>query len=338
MSDTDAFKELLQSPIEPKRERRARPDPEDRSQTNWWPLVAGLVLGGLIVTAGYLAAGEGEEASAPQATTTSTAAPVAVPPTEIDPFPPGYTAVNDRTAVRVERVLIRPEEAIVSMTVAVRRGLDADATAGFWGGTWELLTIDGGAVQSSTEAFDPLARGAFSVTFPGSFAEPDIAGIRLTGEALRNTATLETEIEGEPLPFGEPATARFELDGNVGLIIDTIDLRLEGGVIEWHLEGDATVRGSVLPTVSVWTGTTPSGFPGTMPVRHFSSIASVFGSTVPAPFPVQADTLQLDPPLVNDPGEIVRVRIDWAVTWFSYVDTDVEISVGDAAVVVVDAG
>ncbi len=338
MSDGDAFKELLQSPVEPKRERRTHPDPDGRPPGTVWAALAGLLVGGLVVLAGYWLADGGDATAMPEVTTTTSTEPVVAPPADIDAFPPGYVAVNDRSAVRVERVLLRPDEAIVSMTVAVRRGLDPEATAGFWGGTWELLTGDGVAIPSEAEAFDPLAKGAFSVRFPGSFTANDLEGIRLTGEALRTTMALETSMADQPLPFAEPESDRFDLDGSVDLVIDTIDLQLEGGLIEWRFEGDDRVRGSVLPTVSLWTPTTPSGFPGVMPVRHFSTIASVFGTTVPAPFPLRGDMLVLDPTEISEPGSINRIEIDWAVTWFNYIDADVEIALGDAPVVVVDSG
>ncbi|NNF69560.1 MAG: hypothetical protein HKN01_07285, partial [Acidimicrobiia bacterium] len=230
MSD-DAFRELLRSPLEePRKSARGSRRPPRRSDgpgpgSSWVPALLAMVIGGALVLGGWLVAG-GTDAEQAATTTTSTTAPPRAVAGSV--FPATYVPINDRLAVRAERILQREDVTYVSFSTVVAAGLEPDETAGIVGGLWELITRDGSAVASIEDFFDPLARGTFTVAFPGVDAT-SIEAVRLVGNAVRTSNGFETEYTFDPgLPFTSETPTVLGLEEGLELSIDSFELAESG--------------------------------------------------------------------------------------------------------------
>ncbi|MBT8207502.1 MAG: hypothetical protein HKN07_11715 [Acidimicrobiia bacterium] len=328
--ENSGFSELLKTPLEkPKR-------PGDRSRREQAPslpvaaVIGGLVIGAGIVLAGFTVARSSEEpvtaptvATSIQQTTTTTAAPTTVAPTS--GLPTGFVALNDRVGVRPVRILHRGSEVFVSFVTAVLTGLDPEETSGFNGGKWQLLLDDETTVENDQEFFDALARGSFTV----KFTVPDgvsPTGVRLAGEALRNSTAFQSEVSVEGLPATLPRE-EFAVDGDVTLVIDEMEIREDGGLINWQLEGNSDVTASVQPMII--SHNSNQSFPTVLPVRSFSSTFDFFSPIFDVPPTSRSDTLELEPPPLADVSVVERLEIEWFVSWVVYLPANVEIPLED---------
>ena len=331
MSDEGSgFSELLRTPLE--KPGRAGPDRPRRKEGSFLPVavvLGGLVLGAGIVLAGFTVARSNEEltVTATVATTvlqtTTTVVPTTAAPTA--GFPEGFFALNERVGARPVRILHRGSEVFVSFVTAVLAGLDPDETSGFNGGKWQLILDDGTTVENDQEFFDALARGSFTV----KFTVPDgvtPTGIRLAGEAVRNSTTFQTEVPVDGLPATLPSED-FAVDGDVTLVIDEIEIREDGGTIAWQLEGNSDVTASVQPIIV--SHNSNQSFPTVLPVRSFSSTFDFFSPIFDVPPTSRSDTLELEPPPLADVSVVERLDIEWFVSWVVYLPANVEIPLED---------
>jgi hypothetical protein len=131
-----------------------------------WAMVVGIVAGAAAVVAGFwvVRSTEGADVVAASPSTTTTTEAVAAP--EEMAFPPGYVPVTDLVAVRPAAGVEADDTLIITMTTAVRRGLDPAHTTPFQSGRWTLETTGGYTLESGGTAFDPPVPGTFSVLFP----------------------------------------------------------------------------------------------------------------------------------------------------------------------------
>lgn len=340
MTDNDSFSELLRTPVEQKgrasktpRRKKDGSESPGGSVIAIAPVVTGLLIGAAIVFGGYLLSGSGNGDTPPIQTTVAGTAPA--PPStttatiEATAFPTGFTSVNPQVAVRPIRLMQRGQDLYISFATAVLQGLDPEASSGFDGGQWELELQDGSRVTATDEFFDVLTAGAFTV----QFALPDGAvpkQVHLIGEALRSAIAFETDVPVEGIPTSLPQQT-FPLDGDVSLVIESVDILPEGGAITWRLEGNPGVGASVEPSILIYGE--DSNFPSVVRVHGLSNILNVFAGFFDPPRTTSGGTIELDQPEVANPEEILRVEITWNVSWVIYLPTSVAIPVSDLTVV-----
>lgn len=338
MSD-DAFKELMKSPLEEPRRRRR--DSRKRAAEprrggsgggggSWVPALVGMVVGAIVVLAGYLVAGTDDPADEAAGVTTTITTTTTLAASNLG-FPAGYTVVNERIAVRPERILQREATTYVSFSSVVAAGLDPDETAGLVGGLWELELRDGSTVTSEEDFFDPLARGTFTVAFP-AVDTAAITGVRLVGEALRTTNGFTSEYAFDPpLPFAADQVDVFLLEDSLELQVDSFELSADGGRIEWHLEGSPDVVASVDLYVETEDGS--GRVPGdTLFESQSSGFRRNFGTTI-APEPAaRSGVIGLEPMDFGNPESTYAARGYWTISWISYLPTDVLVPIEDVPV------
>ncbi|NNC73952.1 MAG: hypothetical protein HKN93_00435 [Acidimicrobiia bacterium] len=334
MSD-DAFKELLRSPLEEPRKsaresRRAsrRPSGDGGGDgSSWVPVLLAMVIGGVLVIAGWLAAGSDDDDATAETTTTTTTLAAATGSV----FPATYTAIDDRLAVRAERILQRGDLTYVSFSTVVAAGLEPDETAGIVGGLWELVLRDGTTVASIEDFFDPLARGTFSVAFPGVDATA-LDRVQLVGNAIRTSNGFETRHDFDAgLPFTADDPTDLGLEEGLTLTIDSFDLAESGSRITWHLEGAPEVTASVSAFVETLDGS--GRIPGdTLFESQASGFRRNFGTTIAPPPARREGEIGLQPMILGNPATTYSATAFWTVTWVTYVDTSVDVPLEDVPV------
>lgn len=258
----DPLRELLSSPLEasPRRVRAATGTVTPTTVTGaspggWW-LAASVLVGGLLTLGGYLvAADDPAPTTTTLAPTTTTTTAVATGPI----LPEGYLAVDERIGMRVERVLVRPEEVLVTVSSVVPAGLAPTETSGFPGGRWDLVLADGRRITSTDEGSDGLAQGFVSVRFPVTGLDVgEIVGVELTGLGHRLSQVVSATVDGVVLPPDGAevevplATTEFPLDDGVVLHIDRFAVSTTTGVLDWSLGGDdPDAVGSIAPQLAL---------------------------------------------------------------------------------------
>lgn len=242
----DRFQELLRSPL----------DEPDAGFRAWWPLLAGIALGGLLFLVGYMVAGSGEAEAVASATTSTTIEDVSttttVPPAD---FPPGYTAISDLVAVKPQYAVDTGGTLQVAMTTATLRGIDPSNSTPFEGGLWELDTADGTTLEGRGTAIDFNVPGAFSVIFSYEGDEPPVPDeLRLVSgfTVLDDFDELAFEFSGFPFELrGEEVLAVPPGDA---LVIDELVLGEDGATVAWSTRTGTPVNVSL----TLYT-TEPSG-------------------------------------------------------------------------------
>ncbi len=225
MTDTSDLADILHSPLD-------EPEPP----WNWWPLLAGMVAGALIVFAGYRIADSGSEETVapPVPATTVTEAPPDEPafrePAEM-PFPPGYVALTDTEAARPVYGIVVGDDLVIAVVTVGRRGFEGGAP--YEGGEWVLEPVDGEAVRSSNVVFDAFLPGAFSVAFPDPGDDVELASLRLVQRWQRDDRNGDATVPIASLD--EPVAIAL---GN-GVTLTLSELVLEGstGELVWELTG-----------------------------------------------------------------------------------------------------
>ncbi|MDX1450785.1 MAG: hypothetical protein R3246_17175, partial [Acidimicrobiia bacterium] len=218
----DRIRELMESPLAAGGKRRmtepdeATPPPGRESGLGPW-IVAAVLVGGALAYIGYLVAGGDDEpaptsAAAPTTTiapTTTTAPPGALPP--------GYTQAG-LYGIRVERILVRSDAVLVTVSSVVPNSLDGALSSPFEGGRWALELADGTVLESTAQAVDATVPGFVTVRFPmddrPTPAGEDIVGFRMTGTGLRTFTGFDTSAEFQLVPDQEttaPLTGSLDL-------------------------------------------------------------------------------------------------------------------------------
>lgn len=256
MSD-DPLRELLSSPLDPGRTRSkeggeqhtaARPTGTASRGNGPW-LVAAILTGAIVVVAGYLIARD------ERSTTTTTVATMTTTTTALVPvgvLPDGYTAVDDRYGMKVERVLVRPDAVFVSMSSVVPNSLAPGVSSGYGGGVWSLELAGGRQIPSIGESTNVEAPGFVSVQFPpGDYTAEDMVGVVLRGVAHRDSQQITVQ---SAKPFSLPAdgtTLTVPLSGNrtnldAGVDIEFSDLTISTTIATatWALTGSNTEAGA----------------------------------------------------------------------------------------------
>ncbi|MBN2112820.1 MAG: hypothetical protein JW785_01695 [Acidimicrobiia bacterium] len=307
-----ALAELLRSPLdEAARDREGVP--RGRALSAALFLAAALAGTGFTVL-GYRLAASNEGGAAASAPTTAATATTAAGPV----LPAGYQPLGEGYGARVERILLRPDAAFVSLTFSVDAEHDPTETLGHQGGQWLLEFPDGTTLQSSAVVFDPVARAAATIAFPPFDSDPASATLRLVSVEEIHTAEFSAAGAGsEPaLPEDggmsltlEPAT--FALEGGGTLRLGALTLERGAGALEWTVEGGGG-KAYVNPTVTL-EGTTEVAL-----ILHdpFFDLRSRALSDPPPPLAAagRAELIPLNP-TVTDPGGLFRVTLRFEATW-----------------------
>ncbi|MDX1449580.1 MAG: hypothetical protein R3246_11020 [Acidimicrobiia bacterium] len=333
----DRIRELMTSPLAEGGTRRLRhSDDEDPPRTSGsglgpW-IVAAVLAGGALAYLGYLAAGGGDE---PAPTSVATPTTTAAPTTTIAPagaLPPGYTQAG-LYGVRVERILLRTDTILVTVSSVVPNTLDGAVSSPFEGGRWALELADGSILESTAQAVDATVPGFVTVRFPmdggPTPAAEDIVGFRLTGTGLRTFAGLDATAELQLVPDQEataPLTGSFALDQGVTLELSPLTATFDGFQFEWALGGTAEAVGVLHPTLEVSVGestilTGPEGQGGGF--GFFSGFTSTPATSSGQFTFIGVEELGMATPA--DGEVIVSIRLDLGVSWTVFEPTDVEL-------------
>jgi hypothetical protein len=295
----------------------------DRRLPALWTALVGVVVGGLLVLGGYVVAGDGDADVGAVATTTSAPAPVT---TSAAGFPAGYSPLNERIAVRPERVLFRDDTVFVSLSQAVLTGLDATETAGVGAGDWELIAA-GTTYPMLTELRNVNAPGTLTVAFaaPG-VAAGDLEALRLVGEGSFLGTADEAIFDVGGLPFdGPPGPWVIDLEPGAAFVVEEVVIDGDGGRLRWRLDGSAAT-GAVVAGVDVelFTAASPNAA-AFMPPREFATFLGFFGSAEPVPLPTSSGVIELAPPIADSslptsvgfggPDDVTGMRIGWTIDW-----------------------
>jgi|GEM_PF-4744772 len=225
MADGTGFSEILRSPLD-----------EPGRPGVWWPVLAGMIVGGLVVVGGYTVA-RSDAGAAASTSSTATVAGQSGATTGLGdvPFPPGYETVSDVVAARPEYAIKVGGELFVAVATVIRRGFDASGVT-LDGGSWTLETGTGELLTSTAVVSDPLLPGVVSVVFP----DPGDAGL----ERLRLIERWEPDgregsetvaVDGAAGEWDELASV--DLGGGVTLEVTRLELTERGGIAEWSLTG-----------------------------------------------------------------------------------------------------
>ncbi len=332
-----ALRELLRSPLDDAPRRGRGPHPGRGTSVLVFLLAAGTGAG--LTMAGAALAGGGEPATTTIAPTTTTTVAVASGPA----LPAGYYPVGDGFGARVERVLVRADAVLVTLSMAVDEDHDPADTAGHQGGLWQLEFPDGSTVRSTAVVFDPVARAAATIVFPAFEQEPAQATLHLLSAQELHTATYSSTIAGTvaALPATgaldlAPDTAAFALDGGGTLRLGTLSLAASGGALDWTVEG-AGITAQVTPSVVM------EGPDGTVLLILDDPFFPFRNRTLSNPPPAlagggRAALIPLDVAL-QDPGAGFTVTLNLQVTWATPLAADATLPLAGAQVVdVTDAG
>jgi len=332
-----ALRELLRSPLdeEPRRARAPRPG---RRATVLIFLAAAAVGAGLTVAGAALAGGKAAPPfSGPIDVVVTTSAPVASGPA----LPAGYCPVGEGFGARVERVLVRPDIVLVSLTLAVDEAHDPAATAGHEGGQWVLEFPDGSSVRSSAVVFDPVARAAATIVFPAFDQDPTLATLRLLSAQELHTALFTATVAGTVAALPAEGTlelvlqpASFPLDGGGTLRLGPFALSAGGGTLDWTVDGEG-ITGHVNPGVALEG---PNGMVMLVLDDPFFDDRNRVLSN-PPPVLAAAGRATLIPLDVTrlDPGADFTVTVTLEVTWATPLAADAALPLEGAPIVEVGA-
>jgi hypothetical protein len=238
--------DILRSPLD-------EPDPP----IPWFPLLGGIVVGGLVVIVAYLVAGASSTTEASSAGTTppitAPATPTTTPPGGPDTavpvdaaaFPPGYLEVSSVYGAKPVYAMRIDDDVVVAVDAVAHRGVEP--TNVFAGdGRWVLETGDGADVEATSVTSDVFLRGSFSVLFPG-VGEADLGTLRLVelweGQPLSGTA----DVAAGP-DLGSIGDVTVPLEGGVSVEVTGLELTDEGGGFSWSVDG-AEMTSGLSPTV-----------------------------------------------------------------------------------------
>jgi hypothetical protein len=217
--------------------------------------------------------------SRPMWAPTETSIPVPITPSpgmtaDPTPFPAGFTPVSDSEAVKPNRIIQYGDQLLVSMTSAVRRGLDPADVDPLIGGRWIIETASGIIMESLGMTFDDHIPGAFAVVFPmPPDGQLDFARLQLTERWQPVTESGEAaagSIEGTPWRLEEPTD--IDLATGMTVRVDQFDIEGAGGGGRWAVTGEdrmpaiATATGVVVDSSGKAVGVTS---PWEAPARHF---------------------------------------------------------------------
>lgn len=320
--------------------------PPRESHGGYLLLLGSVAIGGLLVLGGYLVAGDDEPA--PIVTTTISPATTVTTVAATVGFPPNYVQVNDRAAVRAERVLIRDGMVFVSLSQAVLAGLDATETAGFGAGQW-TLRAGGSDFPMLAEFRNVGAPGTFTVAFDGAgVAAGSLESMTLGGEGILQGGSNEVLTidapDGLPLLLA-PESMFIILGDGAELVIDEVSLTGDGGRISWSLEGSSPGGAVVNAFVDllVRDPVTPAAF---MPSSEPANFLAFFGSTGALPTPRQSGVIDLVAPIPDTsllpdfayegPEDVTGVLIEWSIDWLSFTPADATVSLAGVTTIVVD--
>jgi hypothetical protein len=241
-----------------------------------WAIVGALV--GLL--AGLVPPVAGTEPS----TTTTTLA------TAVSRFPPGYEDLGGDLGLRVEWVALTDDGVAVGVSAAIRNDDDRtpeDIVIGATGigdtrrsvGLWTLTLTDGTATDG-VEAFDDDAPGVVTVLFDtGPIELTDVKGLAVSLPVQKGSRVINSHMATPTFPVDssnaldpivvtelvDQSSGTVARSGTTTLVVDHLTVDVAAGAIEWHLEGDPTVRAFVEATVDLsrTDGTTTRLYPAT---------------------------------------------------------------------------
>lgn len=340
MPEDDPLRSLMRSPLEeeaPAREPRG----------DLMLILGSVAVGGLLVLGGYLVAG-GDDPTPSAATTTTPPATTSTTAVGTLGFPPDYVQVNDRVAVRAERVLIRDDIVYVSLSQAVLAGLDATETAGFGRGDWTLQAA-GSEFPMVAEFRNIGAPGTFTVAFDAAgLVAGSLENLVLSAEGVlaggsNEVLTIDAP-DGLPLLLA-PESMSIILGDGAELVIDEISLAGDGGSISWSLEG-SPLGGAVVSAFVELLVRDPVTAAAFMPPREPASFLAFFGSTGALPTPSQSGVIELAAPIPDTsllpdfayegPEDVTGVLTEWSIDWLSFTPADATVSLAGVTTVVVD--
>jgi hypothetical protein len=200
--------------------------------------VAGIAVGALALTGGYIAASD-DGSTQTTATTTTVAAATSTPVTTAVPddtpvaFPPGFAEVVDMIGIKPEYMIDTGDELVIAFTTATRRGFEGTET--FDGGDWVLETAGGDELRARGVSRSIAVAGTFSVQFAKE-GEVVPESLRLTNRWELDFRNGSTEIPFTGTPF-EVAGVAVDLGSDVSLVIESLSLDENGAEVAWSLEG-----------------------------------------------------------------------------------------------------
>jgi hypothetical protein len=236
MTDNDSLRHLLDSPMDdPKRPK------ESETATGipggiWF--VGAMLVGGLLVFAGYLVGGrEAIPIVADEETTTTTA------PVTATGFPAGFAPLDSRFGGRVERVLFSPGGVHVTISTVSTFSIEGESSA-FLGGAWDLVLVDGTRISSVDQASDALVPGYLTVRFePGAYGPDDVDAIQHTALGLPKLEPLDLTVSGVVLPTDGSLTTiqdfgiGYRTADGTEFHVAHLTLSPSGGTLHWTLAG-----------------------------------------------------------------------------------------------------
>jgi hypothetical protein len=284
--------------------------------------------GGVLAAAAL--AGDDEPATTIAAGTTTV--PVAAGPA----LPAGYSPLGEGYGARVERVLLRPDAALITLSMAVDEDHDPAETMGHQGGQWALEFPDGTTVRSTGVVFDPVARGTATILFPPLEQDPAGAVLQLLMAAELHAASFTASAAGPlaALPTAgslsvamSPAT--FSLEGAGTLHLGSLFLEAGGGSLSWTVEG-AGITAHVNPFVVLEGAATTVMLVPDDPFWDFRNRLL----SDPPPSLALSGEVALGPldPTTTDPGPGFTVTLSFVATWATTAGAEATIPIGDAVI------
>ncbi|HUG74452.1 MAG TPA: hypothetical protein VMM81_02105 [Acidimicrobiia bacterium] len=333
MNDGDSLRHLLDSPIDdPKR-------PKESGTTAGIPggiwFVGAMLVGGLLVFAGYLIGGrDATPIVADEETTTTTTEPVTA-----TGLPAGFVPLDSRFGGRVERVLFGLDGVHVTISTVSTFSIEGESSA-FVGGNWDLILKDGTRMSSVNQVSDSLVPGYLTMRFDlGEYEPDDIESIQHTALAIQTSDGIGLDVGEYSFP-SQDSLIEFEhslehrTPGGATLTVSDLRLSPSGGDLRWSIAGpgDPTARVSL----SVWAypadgqGYYLPGRTGQEPFFGFG-----FGLS-DGPWLKQGEVVLLAREMLPIEEPLV-VTIEVHITWLTFSPVSAPpIPIGDAPVVVVD--
>jgi hypothetical protein len=203
----------------------------------------------------------GDEAETPGATTTTT-----IPEQTIvevsDPFPEHFVEIGGDIAVMAHPAVDAGDRVLVPLSMAVRRGVAADAVEQPIGGEWEMETA-AGPVRSVGVVTDSHLPGALSVEFPaGTVPAPQI---RLVELWETRTVSVSASIEFPGVPYTAEGAIVNDLGGGITLTIDRLELGNLLAEAEWSVAGSDRVIADIGIDLLTANGTTLGSYVAVLP-------------------------------------------------------------------------
>jgi hypothetical protein len=228
-----ALAELLATPLD--RDPKEPTEDERKPSPAPWGMVLSLVVGAVIVLAGFtLANGGTDEETAP----TTTLAPTTTMPTAVAAFPTDYTPIDDVVAVRVVRVAESGGDLAVTLTSVSARGIDGAASTPFTGGRWAAVLRDGTVVAALGQVANTGTPGVVTALFdPTDVPADDLVAVRLSERWFNQPANATQELDITGLPWTLPAPEVLDLGEGNQLVVSSLELTETGGFAEWSLVG-----------------------------------------------------------------------------------------------------